>query len=104
MKIRLKTLYTLVNESYPCIKLFHRESEAVEWLRCLLFIVTRQDHKSVLNHSPLTSLLLTRRTVFTTPVHGLNSAEVECIILWVNVIIILNVINVFIIFKIMYFS
>lgn len=104
MNIRLKNLYTLVNESYSCIKLFPRESETVEWLRCLLFIVARQDHKSVLIHSPLTSLLLTKRTVFTSPVHGLNSAEVGCIISWVNDVIILNVTNIFMIFKIIYFS
>lgn len=108
MSFRFKFLFPQVNGIYLWIKLFHRESEAAEWLRSLLFIVDTQYHTFVLNHGLLSPLLLTKRTAINTAAHGLHrsltAGEVECITSWVNGIIILNVTNIFMVFKIACFT
>lgn len=49
------------------------ESQAVEWLKSLLFIVDTQYPTFILTHNPLIPLLFTKRTVNTAAL-GLNSS------------------------------
>lgn len=70
MSIRLKFLFPLVNGIYLQIKLFHRESEAVEWLKGLLFIVDTQNHAFVLNKAHWLPYYLLREVQLTLQAMG----------------------------------